>query len=172
VGTLMSNLGLEHALRALGIEFLRSAVGDRYVLEMLREHGGVLGGESSGHIICLDRSTTGDGMVSALQVLATMVQNRASLYELKQGMKKYPQHMINVPVPRRIDLDASATIRSAVSRAEAALDGKGRILLRASGTEPLIRVMVEGEDDTLVREQAQVLAAVVAAAVETRAETG
>jgi phosphoglucosamine mutase len=172
VGTLMSNLGLEHALQGLGIGFARARVGDRYVLEMLREQGGLLGGESSGHIICLDRSTTGDGMVSALQVLATMAQNKVSLYELKQGMKKYPQHMINVSLTRHIDIDASKPIQAAVRQAESALNGRGRVLLRPSGTEPLIRVMVEGEDAVLVREQASGLAKVVAAAVEARAETG
>ncbi len=172
VGTLMSNLGLEHALQGLGIEFRRARVGDRYVLELLREHGGMLGGESSGHIICLDRSTTGDGMVSALQVLATMVQKSASLHQLKQGMKKYPQHMINVPLAQPIDVDSSAPIQAAVARAEAVLGGKGRVLLRPSGTEPLIRVMVEGEDAALVREQARLLAQVVEQAVEARAEVG
>jgi phosphoglucosamine mutase len=168
----MSNLGLEHALQGLGIEFRRARVGDRYVLELLREHGGLLGGESSGHIICLDRSTTGDGMVSALQVLATMVQKNASLHQLKQGMKKYPQHMINVPLAQPIDVDSSAPIQAAVAGAEAVLNGKGRVLLRPSGTEPLIRVMVEGEDASLVREQARLLARVVEQAVEARAEAG
>jgi phosphoglucosamine mutase len=172
IGTLMSNLGLEHALQGLGVEFLRARVGDRYVLELLREHGGILGGESSGHIICLDRSTTGDGMVSALQVLATMVRKNASLHQLKQGMKKYPQHMINVPLAQPINVDSSAPIQAAVARAEAVLSGKGRVLLRPSGTEPLIRVMVEGEDASLVREQARLLARVVEEAVEARAEAG
>ncbi len=161
VGTLMSNLGLEHALAAQGIGFHRARVGDRYVMEMLGENGGVLGGESSGHIICLDRTTTGDGIVSALQVLAAMVQQQAGLHELKQGMTKYPQHMINVPVTRRADLDGCAEVQQAVREAEAALDGRGRVLLRPSGTEPLIRVMVEGEDGALVVEQARALAAVV-----------
>jgi phosphoglucosamine mutase len=170
VGTQMSNLGLEHALRGLGVEFLRARVGDRFVLEMLREHGGVLGGESSGHIVCLDRSTTGDGMVSALQVLATVVQKKASLHDLKQGMTKYPQVMINVPLARHIDVAGSAPIQAAVREAENILNGKGRVLLRPSGTEPLIRVMVEGEDDALVKDQAQILAAVVRKEVEARAE--
>jgi phosphoglucosamine mutase len=170
IGTLMSNLGLEHALQGLGVEFLRARVGDRYVLELLREHAGVLGGESSGHIICLDRSTTGDGVVSALQVLATMVQKNASLHQLKQGMKKYPQHMINVPLGQPIDVDSSAPVQTAVARAEAVLSAKGRVLLRPSGTEPLIRVMVEGEDATLVREQARLLAQAVEEAVGARAE--
>ncbi len=161
VGTLMTNLGLEHALASLGIGFHRASVGDRYVMEMLGEKGGVLGGESSGHIICLDRTTTGDGIVSALQVLAPMVQKGVSLNELKQGMTKYPQHMINVPVERRVDLDDCPPVQDAVREVESVLDGRGRVLLRPSGTEPLIRVMVEGEDGRLVKEQASALAAVV-----------
>ena len=161
VGTLMSNLGLEQALQNRGIEFMRANVGDRYVLEMLKANDGLLGGESSGHIICLDRTTTGDGMVSALQVLATMVQDNASLNTLKKGMRKFPQLMINVPIVQRIDVDASEPIQAAVRAADKRLNGRGRVLLRPSGTEPLIRVMVEGEDETLVREQASRLAAVV-----------
>ena len=166
VGTLMSNLGLEQALEQRGIEFLRASVGDRYVLEQLQRHGGLVGGESSGHIICLDRTTTGDGIVSALQVLAAMAQSKNSLHALKKGMKKYPQLMINVPVVARIDVDASEPIQSAVRAAEAKLNGKGRVLLRPSGTEPLIRVMVEGQDGVLVREQAEMLAAVVEEAAQ------
>ncbi len=166
VGTLMSNLGLEHAFRDQGIDFMRARVGDRYVMELLREHGGVLGGESSGHIICLDRTSTGDGMVSALQVLATLVQCGKSLHELKQGMTKYPQHMINVPLARRIDIDDNTMIQDAVREAETRLNGRGRVLLRPSGTEPLIRVMVEGEDGELVLSQARLLAGVVEQAVE------
>jgi len=171
VGTQMSNLGLEHAFREMNIDFMRARVGDRYVMELLKEHGGVLGGESSGHIICLDRTTTGDGMVSALQVLAPLVQKNVSLHELKQGMKKYPQHMINVPLAQRIDVNASRMIQSAVKDAEATLNGQGRVLLRASGTEPLIRVMVEGEDETLVHAQARMLAEVVDQAVKAEAAT-
>ncbi|MEN8801717.1 MAG: phosphoglucosamine mutase [Thiogranum sp.] len=171
VGTLMSNLGLEHALRELNIGFKRARVGDRYVMEMLNEHGGVVGGESSGHIICLDRTSTGDGMVSALQVLATMMQKKVGLHELKQGMTKYPQHMINVPLPSHFDVTASEPIQSAVRRAEANLNGKGRVLLRPSGTEPLIRVMVEGEDESLVRQQAELLAEIVAHTITGQAES-
>jgi phosphoglucosamine mutase len=171
VGTLMSNLGLEHALKKQGIAFMRARVGDRYVMELLNENGGVLGGESSGHIICLDRTSTGDGMVSALQVLAAMILNKARLHDLKQGMKKYPQRMINVPLVRRIDVDKSGLIQSAVKQVEARLNGMGRVLLRPSGTEPLIRVMVEGEDEALVHEQAGVLAAVVGQAVSDQAES-
>ncbi|MDH3871148.1 MAG: phosphoglucosamine mutase, partial [Gammaproteobacteria bacterium] len=165
VGTLMSNLGLEHALQEHNIAFQRARVGDRYVLELLRQGGGQLGGESSGHIICLDRTTTGDGIVSALQVLAAMVQTGKSLAELKSGMKKYPQHMINVPVGGAIDLDAAPTVQAAVKSAEQRLAGRGRVLLRPSGTEPVVRVMVEGEDEQTVREAADQLATVVAAAV-------
>lgn len=171
VGTLMSNLGMEQALQKLGIEFLRAQVGDRYVLEMLQANNGVLGGESSGHIICLNRTTTGDGMVTALQVLATMEQNKARLHELKKGMRKYPQLMINVPIVQRIDVNTSDAIQSAVRAAEKRLAGKGRVLLRPSGTEPLIRVMVEGENAALVREEATKLAAVVEQAALALSET-
>ena len=171
VGTLMSNLGLEHALQQRDIEFRRANVGDRYVLEMLNQHGGVVGGESSGHIICLDRTSTGDGMVSALQVLATMMQKNVSLHELKQGMSKYPQTMINVPVVRQLDIARSEVIQSAVREAETQLRGRGRVLLRPSGTEPLIRVMVEGEDEAQVHRQARLLADIVEHAVSGHAES-
>ncbi|MEA3241982.1 MAG: phosphoglucosamine mutase [Pseudomonadota bacterium] len=171
VGTLMTNLGLEHALSQLDIAFKRASVGDRYVMEMLNEHGGVVGGESSGHIICLDRTSTGDGMVSALQVLATMIQKNVGLHELKQGMKKYPQCMINIPLVRHLDVNNSEPIQSAVRRAETHLNGKGRVLLRSSGTEPLIRVMVEGEDEALVRQQAKLLAEIVEHAITGHAES-
>ncbi len=165
VGTLMSNLGLEHALRSHDIAFARANVGDRYVLEMLRQTGGILGGESSGHIICLDRTTTGDGIVSALQVLTVMVQSGKSLNELKHGMRKYPQHMINVPVANGVDLDAAPAVQEAVKSVEQRLAGKGRVLLRPSGTEPVVRVMVEGEDEQQVIAEADELASKVAAAV-------
>jgi phosphoglucosamine mutase len=164
VGTLMSNLGLEHALQTLGISLERARVGDRYVLELLQQNGGTLGGESSGHIICLDRTTTGDGIVAALQVLTTMCQDNKSLHELKAGMKKYPQHMINVPVSRRLDLAAEPCVQEAVKAVEQRLNGRGRVLLRPSGTEPVVRVMVEGEDEMTVVEQAGQLAEVVSAA--------
>ena len=121
-------------------------VGDRYVLEMLKQFGGILGGESSGHIICLDRTSTGDGIVSALQVLAAMKKSGRTLHELRRGMNKYPQHMINVRVGDKSALASSVTVKSAVREAETELNGRGRVLLRPSGTEPLIRVMVEGQD--------------------------
>jgi phosphoglucosamine mutase len=161
VGTVMSNLGLEHAFAALGVPFRRAAVGDRYVLELLRETGGELGGEASGHLLCLDKTTTGDGLVSALQVLAIMKQTGAKLAELVAGMPKYPQILLNVRTPTRIDLEARPEIIAAVSAAEARFAGRGRIVLRPSGTEPVIRVMAEGEDEALVREVVETLAAVV-----------
>jgi phosphoglucosamine mutase len=161
----MSNLGLEHALQAENIHFERASVGDRYVLERLTQTGSLLGGESSGHIICLDRTTTGDGIVSALQVLAEMVKSGKPLSELKAGMQKYPQRMINVPVSGKVDLDNAATVQQAVKSAEQRMAGRGRVLLRPSGTEPVVRVMVEGEDEQQVIEEAEQLAAVVAAAI-------
>jgi phosphoglucosamine mutase len=163
VGTLMSNLGLEHALLSHNIAFERANVGDRYVLERLHQTSSLIGGESSGHIICLDRTTTGDGIVSALQVLAAMVKSGKSLYELKTGMKKYPQRMINVPVSGKVDLEKAAAIQEAVKSAEQRMAGRGRVLLRSSGTEPVVRVMVEGEDERQVHEEAEHLASVVAA---------
>lgn len=165
VGTLMSNLGLEQAMAACGVPFERTQVGDRYVLERLKALGGTLGGESSGHIICLDRTTTGDGIVSALQVLEAMVDTGATLRELKQGMTKYPQHMVNVPITRgSVDLAATPQVRSAVAEVEAELADRGRVLLRPSGTEPVVRVMVEGQDAGQVRRLAEQLATVVATA--------
>ena len=165
VGTVMSNLGLEHALKAEGIAFLRAAVGDRYVLAMLRENGGVLGGETSGHLLCLDRTTTGDGLVSALQVLAAMKQTGRRLAELTAGMARFPQVMVNVRVKERIDPAKSPAIQAAVKRVEASLGDSGRVVLRASGTEPLIRVMVEGRDEPVVKRHAHELAEVVRQAV-------
>jgi phosphoglucosamine mutase len=166
VGTVMSNLGLEHALAKRGIDFRRAKVGDRYVLEMLRQTGGVLGGESSGHLLCLDRTTTGDALISALQVLAIMKQTGRSLAELAAPMPKYPQVLENVRVARKIDPNTSSEVRDAVAVAEQELGQTGRVVLRASGTEPVIRVMVEGQEERLVRELAKRLAAAVAAAAE------
>jgi phosphoglucosamine mutase len=161
VGTVMSNLGLEHALRARDIEFRRAAVGDRYVLEALRESGGVIGGETSGHMIVLDKTTTGDGLIAALQVLDIMKETGRKLSELVAGMPRYPQTMINVRTERRLDPGASPAIRDAVSAAERELADRGRVVLRASGTEPVIRVMVEGEDEGRVVALAKSLADVV-----------
>jgi phosphoglucosamine mutase len=161
VGTLMSNLGLEVGLKKLGVEFRRAAVGDRYVLELLRETGGRLGGESSGHLLCLDKTTTGDGLVSALQILCVMKQSGRTLAELTAGMSRYPQKLVNVRVPGKIDLKDTPTVQSAVARAEQQLGARGRVVLRASGTEPVVRVMVEGEDHGEV----ELLAAMIAASV-------
>jgi phosphoglucosamine mutase len=164
VGTVMSNLGLEHALLEQGIEFIRAKVGDRYVLETLRATGGTIGGETSGHMICLDQTTTGDGLIAALQVLAVMKTSGRSLSELAAGMPKYPQKMLNVRTDRRIDLGASTAIQKAVSQVETELAETGRVVLRASGTEPMIRVMVEGKNEHQVLTLAERLAAVVAEA--------
>ncbi|HWK54647.1 MAG TPA: phosphoglucosamine mutase [Hyphomicrobiales bacterium] len=164
VGTQMSNFGLELALQSAGIPFARSRVGDRYVMAELLNRGWLFGGESSGHLICLDATSTGDGIVSALQVLAALQASGRSLHELKQGMAKFPQKMINVKVADRDKLGGNPTIDGAVAEAEAQLAGKGRVLLRPSGTEPVIRVMVEGQDAVLVGQMAQQLSEVVAAA--------
>jgi len=161
VGTLMSNLGLEKALQAEGIDFLRANVGDRYVMAMLKANNWNFGGESSGHLICLDKNSTGDGIIAALQVLAVMVNENKTLAELKNGMKKFPQTMINVKVSKRQDPMLNSTVVKAVKEVEAELADTGRVLLRASGTEPLIRVMIEGEDQAQVKKLASQLADVV-----------
>ena len=161
VGTVMSNLGLEVGLRQLGIEFRRAPVGDRYVLSLLRETGGMLGGETSGHLLCLDKTTTGDGLISALQVLAIMKQTGQSLAELAAGMPRFPQVLLNVKVKSRFDPGANAKVREAVLAIEAELKDDGRVVLRASGTEPVIRVMLEGRDENVIRLHAERLAQVV-----------
>ena len=160
VGTVMSNLGLEHALHDIGLELKRAQVGDRYVLELLKEGNLMLGGEGSGHIICLDRTTTGDGIVSALQVLHAVCQSGDSLHKLKMEMIKYPQKLVNVKVSAPVDL-SSENIVKAVKNAESQLNKRGRVLLRASGTEPVVRVMVEGENTAEVDSIAHGLAKVV-----------
>jgi phosphoglucosamine mutase len=162
VGTLMSNWGLEQAFTERGIAFTRAKVGDRYVLEMLQQHGGMLGGESSGHIICLDRTTTGDGIVTALQILAISRQTGQPLHVLKAGMQKCPQRMINVPILQSsADVLSLPVVQKAKREVEEQLKNKGRILLRPSGTEPLIRVMVEGFEETQIDLLAHHLAEVV-----------
>lgn len=158
VGTLMSNLGMEQALARLNITLLRAQVGDRYVMEMLTKHKGILGGENSGHIICLDKTTTGDGIVAALQVLAYIYQTGKSLYDLKSGMQKYPQILTNVKVARTVNLREIPAIQKAVKTVEQVLGNNGRVLLRASGTEAVIRVMVEGIDVKMVTTLANQLA--------------
>jgi phosphoglucosamine mutase len=151
VGTLMSNFGLEQAFKRERIPFVRAKVGDRYVMEQLHSRGWDLGGESSGHIVCKQVSSTGDGIVAALQVLKAMSDAGASLAELKKGVVKLPQKMINVAVPKGVDPLGVAAVQAAVAEAEAKLGDTGRVLLRPSGTEPLVRVMVEGENSTLVK---------------------
>jgi phosphoglucosamine mutase len=164
-GTLMSNLGLEQALGPKRISFERAAVGDRYVMALLVERGWNLGGESSGHIICLDKSTTGDGIVAALEVLSVMMESGQTLAQLGQGMNVYPQHMINVPLAERgagrFDVGSSEAVREAVHTAERELAAHGRVLLRSSGTEPVVRVMVEGQDREQVERLTQFLAEAV-----------
>jgi phosphoglucosamine mutase len=164
VGTLMTNLGMEQALAALGIPFTRVAVGDRYVLEKLLENGWQLGGENSGHIICLDRHTTGDGIVSALQALHAIRALGRPLGVLAEPATLYPQVLVNVKVARKFDFSANELVTNALQDAENSLAGNGRVLLRASGTEPVIRVMVEGADDTQIRSLATKLADTVAEA--------
>ena len=165
VGTLMTNLGMEHALNALNVGFLRANVGDRYVIEMLAEHKGMLGGENSGHIICLDKTTTGDGIIAALQVIAELQYTGKSLHDLKSDMQKYPQVLINVKTAQKIDLNHQG-IQRAVHAVEQGLGNEGRVLLRASGTEPLIRIMVEGQDSAKVDKYANELADNVKQAIE------
>ena len=147
VGTLMTNLALEHAFEGMGVPFRRAGVGDRFVLELLKEEGWQLGGENSGHIICLDRVTTGDGIVAALAVLAVMKESGDSLSRLRADMQLYPQVLVNVPIKERVDLSGNVAIAAAVRDAETRLAGSGRVLLRPSGTEPLVRVMVEGKNE-------------------------
>ncbi len=162
VGTHMSNLGLEHAIRALGLDFKRAQVGDRYIMEMLKTGGWSLGGETSGHIICLDLTTTGDGIISALNVLEAMVRSQAKLNVLKQGMSKYPQILVNVKLKKNgTNVLTQPSVMEAVKVAESELGDNGRILLRPSGTEPLLRVMVEGREAALVSTLANRIAGVV-----------
>ncbi len=161
VGTLMSNMGMEIAIRELGLEFVRAKVGDRYVMAELEARGWCLGGEASGHIVLLDKTTTGDAIIAALQVLAVIVRSGRALHELRGGMSIFPQHMINVRVAQKRDPMAEAPIAEAVQAAEQKLAGRGRVLLRPSGTEPVIRVMVEGEDEALVQALAAGLAETV-----------
>jgi phosphoglucosamine mutase len=160
-GTLMSNLGFEHALGRLDIPFARAKVGDRYVLELMTEKKWLFGGENSGHILCLDKHSTGDGIVSALQVLAALRADGETLTQACAELVMYPQKLVNVRLSAALDWKSNADIQAAVSKAECDLDGRGRILLRPSGTEPLLRVMVEGEDATLVSAHAEAIADVV-----------
>ncbi|MCL9650588.1 phosphoglucosamine mutase [Pantoea agglomerans] len=158
VGTLMSNMGLELALKQLGIPFTRAKVGDRYVLEKMQEKGWRLGAENSGHVILLDKTTTGDGIVASLQVLTAMVRNHMSLHDLCSGMKMLPQVLVNVRFAGEHDPLQSDAVKAVTAEVEKALAGRGRVLLRKSGTEPLIRVMVEGENEAQVTELANRIA--------------
>jgi phosphoglucosamine mutase len=160
-GTLMTNLAFENAMARLGIPFARARVGDRYVLELMREKRWELGGENSGHVICLDKHTTGDGIVSALQVLHAMRESGRSLAELTADLVMYPQVLLNVEVPRGFDWKKHPSIASAQAAAEKALVGKGRVLLRPSGTEPVLRVMVEGEPREAIESAADSIASAV-----------
>ena len=163
VGTLMTNLAFEHAMQRMGIPFARAKVGDRYVMELMQQNGWQLGGENSGHIICLDRHSTGDGIISALQVLHALRDSKQTLAQAASDMLMYPQVLINVRIAKGQDYTAHPQVQAAVSSATAALDGKGRVLLRPSGTEPLLRVMVEGEDGEKVRYWAENIAQAVRA---------
>lgn len=160
-GTQMSNLGLELGLKDLGIPFERTKVGDRYVVEALKANSWELGGEASGHVLCSDLNSTGDGIVAALQVVLALVESGSTLAELKTGMSKFPQTMINVRLSTKVDISNNQAINDAVAAAETELAGRGRVLLRPSGTEPLIRVMVEGEDQALVNKLVASLASCV-----------
>jgi len=162
VGTLMTNLAFEHAMQKLGIPFARAKVGDRYVMELLQQKGWQLGGENSGHIICLDKHSTGDGIVSALQVLHALRMKQQTLAEATHDLVMYPQILINVRVTGKAsELLERTEVKTIATEAERSLNGKGRVLLRPSGTEPLVRVMVEGEDGILVKQWAERIATVV-----------
>jgi phosphoglucosamine mutase len=162
VGTLMTNLAFEHAMQKLGVPFARAKVGDRYVMELLQQKGWQIGGENSGHIICLDKHSTGDGIVSALQVLHALREGKQSLAQAAQALVMYPQVLINVKVSgKAAELLERPAVKAVVTEAEHALSGKGRVLLRPSGTEPLLRVMVEGEDGVQVKQWAERIAGVV-----------
>jgi phosphoglucosamine mutase len=166
VGTLMSNFGLQLALAELKVELIRANVGDRFVLQKLKEHGGVLGGETSGHLLCLDRATTGDGIVAALAVLEALKLDGQDLVTARQGLHKLPQVMINVRAPGAREALKSDAVRQALADTEKALQGRGRVVLRASGTEPMVRVTVEAADEAEVRHLAEQLAAVVKSTAE------
>ncbi|WP_438970810.1 phosphoglucosamine mutase [Methylophaga sp.] len=166
VGTQMSNLGLEHALAKFDMTLHRAQVGDRYVMEKLKQVSGRIGGEASGHIICLDKTSTGDGIVAALQVLAEICQTGNSLHALRSVVTKYPQQLINIKISKMVDISSNEEIAAAVASIEKRLGNEGRVLLRPSGTEPVIRVMVEGRDATMTKKLAQELADIIKGIVE------
>ena len=166
VGTVMTNRGLEAALHARGIELLRAKVGDRNVLDLMRERGCKLGGETSGHLVCLTHTTTGDGIVAALQVLHALDQSGRTLCEARQGMVKYPQALRSVQVAKYVDLDSNAAIRNAITASRTELGERGRVLVRLSGTEPIVRIMVESESRAEAERHAERLVDAVTAALE------
>ena len=161
VGTLMTNMAVEKAIEAEGVRFARAKVGDRYVLEQLKEKNWLLGGEGSGHLICLDKHTTGDGIVAALQVLTAIKQSNQTLAQLLQKVTLFPQILINVRYKQGYQWQSDAKMQSAITQAEQQLAGSGRVLIRASGTEPVLRVMVEAQDAQMAKEQAQKIASVI-----------
>ncbi|MGZ4131329.1 MAG: phosphoglucosamine mutase, partial [Actinomycetota bacterium] len=161
VSTVMANLGLHEAMRSHGLELLETKVGDRYVLEEMLARGAALGGEQSGHVIFREHATTGDGLLTAVRFLSLAARRRCSVAELASAMRKFPQALVNVPVEHKERLDADEAIGGAIAEARRRLDGSGRVLVRASGTEPLVRVMVEAESEDLARRLADELAAVV-----------
>jgi phosphoglucosamine mutase len=162
----MSNLGLERSLAAKKGKLLRTAVGDRYVVEAMREHGYNFGGEQSGHIVFLEESTTGDGLLAALQVLSVMVQEGRSLSELAKVMTRYPQVLLNFPVARRVPVEELPTVRAAIANVEGALGQEGRVLVRYSGTESKARVMIEGTDEAVILAYAEDIAEVMRRALD------
>ena len=166
VGTLMSNYGLQLALAELDVPLIRANVGDRYVLQQLKEHGGVLGGETSGHVLCLDRATTGDGIVVALAVLEALARSGLDLAAARQGLQKMPQVMLNVRAAGAREALTSSEVKQALAEVEHILHGRGRVVLRASGTEPLVRVTIEGADAVEVQQLAERLAGIVKSAAE------
>jgi phosphoglucosamine mutase len=167
VGTLMTNFGVERAINALGVEFLRANVGDRHVLQLLRQRGGNLGGEASGHLLCLDRAPTGDGILSALLVIEVLCRRRTTLAQARADLRRVPQITENIATQGGAELIAQASVREVLAQIERTLQGRGRVVLRASGTEPLVRVTVEGDDAGEVQRLADVLAAAVKSAATT-----
>jgi len=161
VGTLMTNLAVEHAIKGLGIEFERANVGDRYVLELLKQKGWIIGGEGSGHLLCLDQHTTGDGTIAALQVLAAMSQTKKSLAQLLDSVKIFPQVLLNIKFKAGYDWKSDDKLKTQISRVESDLKGIGRLLIRASGTEPVLRVMVEAQDGDVAMSSAKSIAQLV-----------
>ncbi len=167
VGTVMTNLAIENRFKKMNIPFLRSKVGDRYILELLQEKKWYLGGENSGHIVCKDKHTTGDGIISALQVLYALRDTQKTLAQFMRGVSLYPQRLINVKIPKSFNFITNEAIKAIQEAAEADLNGKGRVLIRASGTEPLIRVMVEGESKQKINQWAERIAHTVQTASST-----